>query len=63
MFCYSIRLYYGQGESVLLRPLSGDHEEMAEIVTRLTAVSRGSEVRHVTSHFFVVVEKVSCISC
>ncbi|KAL8613785.1 hypothetical protein ACOMHN_029642 [Nucella lapillus] len=39
----SIRLYFGQGECILLRPLSGDMEEMTEIITRLTAVSQGTE--------------------
>ncbi|PVD26348.1 hypothetical protein C0Q70_14019 [Pomacea canaliculata] len=39
----SIRLYFGQGECILLRPFSGDMEEMTEIITRLTAVSQGTE--------------------
>lgn len=44
MLVCSIRLYFGQGECILLRPFSGDMEEMTEIITRLTAVSQGTEV-------------------
>ena len=46
VFIFSIRLYFGQGECILLRPCSGDMEEMTEIITRLTAVSQGTEVLH-----------------
>nr|KAG5714573.1 hypothetical protein BaRGS_007019 [Batillaria attramentaria] len=39
----SIRLYFGQGECILLRPYYGDMEEMMEIIMRLKAVSQGTE--------------------
>lgn len=39
----SLRLYFGSGECLLLRPLSGEAEEMQEIITRLQAVTNGTE--------------------
>ncbi|XP_067682950.1 signal-induced proliferation-associated 1-like protein 2 isoform X2 [Haliotis asinina] len=39
----SIRLYFNQGEFVLLRPISGEREEMDEIISRLSAITQGSE--------------------
>ncbi|BFZ07123.1 hypothetical protein BsWGS_10162 [Bradybaena similaris] len=39
----SLRLYFGAGECLLLRPLSGEVEEMQEIFTRLQAVTNGTE--------------------
>jgi len=44
VFCYSLRLYYGQGDCVVLQPTSGDMEELQEIVARLKAVTPGCEV-------------------
>lgn len=46
---FSLRLYFNQGEFVLLRPLSGEREEMDEIISRLSAITQGSEVSHVTA--------------
>ncbi|GFS11746.1 signal-induced proliferation-associated 1-like protein 1 [Elysia marginata] len=39
----SLRLYFGSGECLLLRPLSGEAEEMQEIIVRLQAVTNGTE--------------------
>ncbi|XP_059160500.1 signal-induced proliferation-associated 1-like protein 2 isoform X2 [Physella acuta] len=39
----SLRLYFGAGECLLLRPMSGEQEEMQEIITRLQAVTHGTE--------------------
>ncbi|XP_046575703.1 signal-induced proliferation-associated 1-like protein 2 isoform X1 [Haliotis rubra] len=39
----SLRLYFNQGEFVLLRPISGEREEMDEIISRLSAITQGSE--------------------
>ncbi|KAK0058491.1 signal-induced proliferation-associated 1-like protein 2 [Biomphalaria pfeifferi] len=39
----SLRLYFGAGECLLLRPMSGEYEEMMEIITRLQAVTNGTE--------------------
>ncbi|RUS89085.1 hypothetical protein EGW08_003148, partial [Elysia chlorotica] len=39
----SLRLYFGSGECLLLRPLSGEAEEMQEIILRLQAVTNGTE--------------------
>ncbi|CAG5133751.1 unnamed protein product, partial [Candidula unifasciata] len=39
----SLRLYFGAGECLLLRPLSAEVEEMHEIFTRLLAVTNGTE--------------------
>ncbi|KAH9491427.1 Signal-induced proliferation-associated 1-like protein 2 [Bulinus truncatus] len=39
----SLRLYFGAGECLLLRPMSGDSEEMVEIITRLQGVTHGTE--------------------
>ncbi|CAL1536930.1 unnamed protein product, partial [Lymnaea stagnalis] len=39
----SLRLYFGAGECLLLRPMSGEAEEMQEIITRLKAVTHGTE--------------------
>ncbi|XP_005093746.1 signal-induced proliferation-associated 1-like protein 1 [Aplysia californica] len=39
----SLRMYFGSGECLLLRPLSGEVEEMHEMITRLQAVTNGTE--------------------
>lgn len=46
----SLRLYYQQGECLVLKPISGDMEELQEIVTRLKAVTMGCEVSQSGSH-------------
>ncbi|XP_052776028.1 signal-induced proliferation-associated 1-like protein 2 isoform X2 [Mya arenaria] len=44
----SLRLYYRQGDCLVLQPLSGDMEELQEIVTRLRAVTPGCETQELT---------------
>ena len=51
----SLRLYFGSGECLLLRPLSGEVEEMHEVITRLQAVTNGTEVRR-------LIKFLSCIA-
>lgn len=43
-YSLSLKLYYQQGECVVLQPKSGDMEELQEIVTRLKSVTLGCEV-------------------
>ncbi|XP_041352798.1 signal-induced proliferation-associated 1-like protein 2 isoform X2 [Gigantopelta aegis] len=39
----SLRLFFNQGECILMKPSSGEHEELQEIIQRLTAVTQGCE--------------------
>ena len=43
---FSLKLYYNQGECLVLKPISGEMEELQEILMRLAAVTPGCEVRH-----------------
>ncbi|XP_053399607.1 signal-induced proliferation-associated 1-like protein 1 isoform X3 [Mercenaria mercenaria] len=44
----SLKLYYQQGECLALKPISGDMEELQEIVTRLRAVTMGCETEELS---------------
>ena len=43
---FSLKLYYNQGECLVLKPISGEMEELQEILMRLAAVTPGCEVSH-----------------
>lgn len=42
---FSIKIFFNQEESILIRPLSGEMEETDEICQRLRAVTPGCPVR------------------
>ena len=42
--CSSLRLYYDQGECIVLRTYMSDIDEVQEVVRRLTVVTDGCEV-------------------
>jgi ABC-type Na+ transport system ATPase subunit NatA len=41
---FSIRIYFNQGESVLIKPTSGEMEETQEVCDRLIGITTGCEV-------------------
>lgn len=50
-FFFSIKIFFNQEESILIRPLSGEMEETDEICTRLRAVTPGCPVRIKSNEF------------